>query len=298
MRKISIAALLLAVGGWLIARGEPPATQSRPTTQLSVSILGVQTCEKLGACQGASEHDGFVYLYGDANPGVIRQYTVTGGDVPRLEYTGLEISLTRNGENIINHPTGLTWNPQFGTYLGNTVTATKKGTIYHLDWPKMLIEKNLDHAVLNTVDDDLAVQGCRPEFVRRGDNWYLATADYGSVKNAVRIYDPARLAVVSRTSEPGVLIEQHPCLPFVQQLHWVDARQELLVIQNQIVGRRWRLVPVTDLWHTPDLRTIKPYDDLPGLDELEGFSMIDPQHCVLVTSSRNNNCTMAKIELP
>jgi hypothetical protein len=298
MRKISIAALLLAVGGWLIARGEPPATQSRPTTQLSVSILGVQTCEKLGACQGASEHDGFVYLYGDANPGVIRQYTVTGGDVPRLEYTGLEISLTRNGENIINHPTGLTWNPQFGTYLGNTVTATKKGTIYHLDWPKMLIEKNLDHAVLNTVDDDLAVQGCRPEFVRRGDNWYLATADYGSVKNAVRIYDPARLAVVSKTSEPGVLVEQHPCLPFVQQLHWVDSRQELLVIQNQIVGRRWRLVPVTDLWHTPDLRTIKPYDDLPGLDELEGFSMIDPQHCVLVTSSRNNNCTMAKIELP
>jgi len=298
MRKISIAALLLAVGGWLIARGEPPATQSRPTTQLSVSILGVQTCEKLGACQGASEHDGFVYLYGDANPGVIRQYTVTGGDVPRLEYTGLEISLTRNGENIINHPTGLTWNPQFGTYLGNTVTATKKGTIYHLDWPKMLIEKNLDHAVLNSVDDDLAVQGCRPEFVRRGDNWYLATADYGSVKNAVRIYDPARLAVVSKTSEPGVLVEQHPCLPFVQQLHWVDSRQELLVIQNQIVGRRWRLVPVTDLWHTPDLRTIKPYDDLPGLDELEGFSMIDPQHCVLVTSSRNNNCTMAKIELP
>ena len=48
------------------------------------------------------------------------------------------------------------------------------------------------------------------------------------------------------------------------------------MIQNQIVGRRWRLVPVTDLWHTPDLRSIKPYDDLPGLDELEGFSMIDP----------------------
>jgi hypothetical protein len=56
-------------------------------------------------------------------------------------------------------------------------------------------------------------------------------------------------------------------------------------------------VPV-DLWHTPDLRTIQPYDALPGLDELEGFSMIDPQHCVLVTSSRSNNCTMGKIVLP
>ncbi len=297
MKQLTMCVTVFVLAGLMFARADTPAT-TQASPQISVSILGVQTCEKLGACQGASQHDGFVYLYGDANPGVIRQYTVAPGDVPHLEFTGLEISLTKNGENVINHPTGLTWNPQFGTYLGNTVTATKKGTIYHLDWPKMLIEKNLDHAILNTVDDDLAVQGCRPEFVRHGDNWYLATADYGSVRNAVRIYDPAKLAVVSKTSEPGVLVEQHPCGAFVQQLHWVDSRQELLVIENQIVGRRWRLVPVTDLWHTPDLRPIKPYDDLPGLDELEGFSMIDPQHCVLVTSSRSNNCTVGKIVLP
>src|ERR1700733_6523815 len=82
---------------------------------LDVHLQSSQTCEKLGACQGASEHDGFVYLYGDANPGVIRQYTVAAGEVPHLEYTGLEISLTRAGVNLINHPTGLTWNPQFGT---------------------------------------------------------------------------------------------------------------------------------------------------------------------------------------
>ncbi len=289
-KTIAILAVLFFLTGRAIA--QTPTTQ--PT--VSVTVLGQQTCEKLGACQGASEHDGFVYLYGDANPGIIRQYTVTPGEVPRLEYTGLEISLTKNGVNLINHPTGLTWNPQFGTYLGNTVTATKKGTIYHLDWPKMLIEKNLNHAVLNVIDDDLAVQGCRPEFVRRGDNWYLATADYGSVRNAVRIYDPVKLATVSKTSEPGVLIEQHPCLPFVQQLHWIDSRQTLMVIQNQIVGRRWRLVPV-DLWHTPDLRVVPPYDELPYPNELEGFSMIDPEHCVLVTSSRENNCTVGKIAL-
>ena len=125
----------------------------------------------------------------------------------------------------------------------------------------------------------------------------LATADYGSVRNAVRVYDPAKLAVCAKTSDPGVLVEQHPCGAFVQQLHWVDSRQTLLVIENQIVGRRWRLVP-TDFWNTPDLRTVKPYDDLPGQDELEGFSMIDPEHCVLVTSSKTNNCTMATISLP
>ena len=137
------------------------AEQNQPSpSHIHLSVQTTQTCEKLGACQGASEHDGFIYLYGDAKPGIIRQYTATAGDSPTLSYTGLEISLTRNGENIINHPTGLTWNPQFGTYLGNTVTATKKGTIYHLDWPRMLIDRNLDHAVLNAVDDDLAVQGC------------------------------------------------------------------------------------------------------------------------------------------
>lgn len=294
MKRLTVCVLVVLAGSLIATAQKPAATQ--PASTLSVSILGVQTCDHLGACQGASEHDGFIYLYGDANPGVIRQYTVVDGDVPHLDFTGLEISLTRNGVNLINHPTGLTWNPEFGTYLGNTVTATKKGTIYHLDWPKMLIEKNLDHAVLNTVDDDLAIQGCRPEFVRREERWYLATADYGSVKNAVRIYDPAKLAVVSKTSDPGVLIEQHPCGAFVQQLHWVDSKQTLLIIENQIVGRRWRLVPA-DLWHTPDLRDIKPYDDLLGLDELEGFSMIDPDHCVLVTSSRANNCTMARISL-
>ncbi len=283
----TLALVCLLVSG---SSARTPAT--RPA--ILVTVLGQQTCEKLGACQGASENNGFIYLYGDASPGTIRQYTATPGPVPHLEFTGLELSLTKNGVNLINHPTGLTWNPRFGTYLGNTITATKKGTIYHLDWPKLLAEKNLDHAVLSVVDDDLALQGCRPEFVRRGDQWFLATADYGNISNAVRIYDPVRLATAHKTSDAGVLVERHPCLPFVQQLHWIDSRHTLMVVQNQVVGRRWRLVPA-DLWHTPDLRSLPPYDDLPYANELEGFSMIDQDHCLLVTSSRQNNCTVGKI---
>ncbi len=273
-----------------------------PAGGLSVVVQAVQTCEGLGRCQGASEHDGFLWLYGDAQPnGVIRQYAVDPGrspaDPPRVRYTGLQIDLTVHGANVINHPTGLTWNPEFGCYLGNTVTATKSGTIYHLDWPRMLIDRNLDHAVLATVADDLAVQGCRPEFVRHGDRWLLATADYGAVRNAVRLYDPQRLAAAARTSEAGVLVRRFPCGPFVQQLHWVDSHGLLVVVQNQVEGRRWRLVPA-DLWATPDLRAVRPYDALPRPDELEGFSLLDPTHCVLVTSGRADNVTIGRISLP
>ncbi len=295
-----VALLRVAVLAVVAAAGQRPILPSSPVAALTVEVESVQTCDGLGRCQGASEHDGFLWLYGDDQPnGVIRQYAVDrdAAGEPHVRYTGLQIDLTVGGVNVINHPTGLTWNPEFGTYLGNTITRTKSGTIYHLDWPRMLIDRNLDHAVLGTVADDLAVQGCRPEFVRHGDRWLLATADYGSVRNAVRLYDPARLATARRTSEPGVFVAQFPCGPFVQQLHWVDSHGVLMVIENQIEGRRWRLVPA-DLWATPDLRSISPYDALPRADELEGFSLLDPTHCVLVTSGRADNVTVGRITLP
>jgi hypothetical protein len=268
---------------------------SAPAT-VQVTVLASQTCEGLGATQGASEHDGFIYLYGDANPGVIRQYSLTAADPPTLVATGLKISLTVNGQNIINHPTGLTWNPQFGLYLGNTVTATKKGTIYHLDWTRMLIDGNLDHAILNVTDDDLAVQGCRPEFVRRGDQWLLATADYGSVNNHIRFYDPEKLANAHKTSEPGVLVAAIPSGPFVQQLHWIDERQTLIVVQNQTAGRGWRLVAANP-WATTDYRKVTPFDEFTRVDELEGFTVISLDRCVLVTSSKEANASVGSIKI-
>ncbi len=217
--------------------------------------------------------------------------------MPHLAYTGLEILLTRHGENLINHPTGLTWNPTYGTYLGNTVTKTKKGTIYHLKWTQMVIDRNLDNAVLNVTDDDLAIQGCRPEFVRRDDQWLLATADYGQVRNAVRLYDPALLAGAKSTSEPRVLVQQFPCTPWVQQLHWIDAAGLLVIAQNQIEGRRWRLTPAYP-WKPgspDDFRSITPDDDIPYPTELEGFSMIDREYCVLVNSSSKENVTIGRL---
>ena len=291
--------VLLALLAPSDVRADPPVGPAA-AVGLSVEPESVQTCDGLGRCQGASEHDGFLWLYGDAEPnGVIRQYAVEHdqrGDA-HVRYTGLQIDLTVHGVNVINHPTGLTWNPEFGCYLGNTITRTKSGTLYHLDWPRMLIDRTLDHAILNVTADDLAVQGCRPEFVRHDDRWLLATADYGSVGNAVRLYDPTAMATARRSGEPGVLVRQFPCGPFVQQLHWIDSRSLLMVIQNQIEGRRWRLLPA-DPWLTPDLRTVPPYDALPRPDELEGFSLLDPGHCVLVTSGRRDNVTIARITLP
>ena len=279
------------------------ASAVRPASagSLSVAVQAVQTCGGLGRCQGASWHDGFLWLYGDAAPnGVIRQYAVDRpvGGPPTVRYTGLQIDLTIRGLNVINHPTGLTWNGTFGCYLGNTVTATRSGTIYHLDWRRMVADRTLDHAVLNVTADDLAVQGCRPEFVRQGDRWLLATADYGAVRNAVRLYDPARLATAKRTGEPGVLVRQVPCGPYVQQLHWVDDRGLLVMAQNQTEGRRWRLVAAADPWALSDLRDVPPYDALPRSDELEGFSLIDADHAVLVTSSGTDNVTVARVRWP
>jgi hypothetical protein len=294
-RAIAIAVVILS--GWL-ARGETPATQAaRAQPEISVVIRGTQTCPGLGACQGAAVHDGFVYLYGDAKPaGVIRQYILQDNGSPQLIYTNLEIALTYDGQNLINHPTGLTWHSQFGTYLGNTITATKKGTIYHLDWPRMLIDRNLDHAVLNTIDDDLAVQGCRPEFARRGEQWLLATADYGQVRNEIRFYDPAKMANARHTSEPGVLVDHIPCGPWVQQLHWIDERGLLVLAENQIEGRRWQLT-AGDPWTIGDFHKAPAFDSFTQTNELEGFTLLDPHHCLLVTSSRADNVTFATIEL-
>ena len=68
----------------------------------------------------------------------------------------------------------------------------------------------------------------------------MATADYGNKANEVRLYDPARLAKAKKTSEPGVVVKKFTCSPWVQNLHWIPSKGVLVLIQNQIEGRRWR----------------------------------------------------------
>ena len=81
--------------------------------------------------------------------------------------------------------------------------------------------------------------------------------------------------------------------------HHAKLNKSLLIIaQNQIEGRRWRLTPAYP-WKTgysDDFRTITPDDDIPYASELEGFSMIDREFCVLVNSSSKENVTIARLK--
>lgn len=263
--------------------------------QTTVSIENVQTCPDLGSAQGLAIIDKRIYAYGDAETGIIREYLLGRGrvnsDAPYLYPTGRAIRLTQRGIDLIPHPTGLTHHPKFGTFIGNTVGG--KGRIFQLDWDRALADGNLDHAVLNVIDDDIAVNGTRPEFVRRGDTWLIATADYGDVDNHVRYYDPALLARVNETSAPGVLIKKVRCGPFVQTLHWIDEEETLLLVQNQIAGLRYRLTPIKP-WDSSDYREFAPLDIAGPTDELEGFVQLPNGWGMLLSSSENDNARAAR----
>ena len=171
-----IAALLVA---WTALVGQSAAQQPPPdATWTANAVLDVERSikdEGLGAVQGVVVRDGKVYAYGDvfrAAPrvGVIREYT------EQLEPTGRVVWLSRGGKPLIVHPTGLTWHERWGTLLGDTVKsadpARSRGVIYRLNWERAWNDSNLDAAVLDVIDDDVAINGCRPEFVTVGGAAY------------------------------------------------------------------------------------------------------------------------------
>lgn len=266
---------------------------------VDLKLVGSSTTDSLGACQGVSYLDGQAYLYGDREVGMIRSYTV---DRNTLTYTGQEIKLTEDGTDVINHPTGIACGQTANgratrpTFIGNSIRLNPEGTkwravIYSVDWTGLLRTGTLDGNLLNTIEDDACIQGTRPEYVQVDGNWYVATADYGNRGNEVRLYDPKRLAKAKKTSEPGVVVSKFTCSPWVQNLHWIPEKGVLVLIQNQIEGRRWRFT-FLDLkksiatGHEQVIRAI----DVDRADELEGFTLLgDGKSGIAVTSSRSNN---------
>ena len=281
---MSILTALLLCGSMML-----PAT----TGDIRLASQRALDIEALGACQGASFINGKAYLYGDREVGVIREYTPLHDS---LAFTQREVLLTIDGKDVINHPTGIAHNGQGPTFIGNSVRLNKEGTswkalIYAVDWEGMLKTGTLDGNLDRVIEDDACIQGTRPEYVRYGDKWYVATADYGNRANEVRLYDPEVLSRASRTSEEGVLFKKFTCGPWVQNLHWIPEKDVLVLIQNQEEGRKWRFT-FLDLSKSIEqgreevLRVV----DLDYADELEGFTLLGGGAGALgVTSSRKAN---------
>ena len=261
--------------------------------KIEMTITRSYTTDSLGACQGISYQDGRIFLYGDRETGMIREYAMSSDS---LHYLGNEIKLTINDTDLINHPTGIACSGNLPVFIGNSIRLNKEGTqwkavIYCVDWKKLQQTHRLDGCLLNTIEDDACIQGTRPEYVQYKKKWYVATADYGDHGNEVRLYDPALLQHARKTTDSGVLYKKFTCTPWVQNLHWVAKRKQLVLIQNQTEGRKWRFT-FLNLQASVENGKQSPVKiiDIDRNDELEGFSLVgSPDKGIAVTSSRSNN---------
>lgn len=270
------------------------------TAEVSMTINHSMTIDSLGACQGVSYQKGRIFLYGDREAGMIREYKAEGDS---LVYINKEMKLTLNDTDIINHPTGIAFHDKNPVFVGNSIRLNKEGTIwraviYNIDWQGLQRTRTLDGNLLNTIEDDACIQGTRPEYVQYRQKWYVATADYGNKGNEVRLYDPSTLQKAKRTSEKGVLYKKFMCSPWVQNLHWIADKGILVLIQNKIEGRKWRFTYV-DLAKSIEAGTeeVVKVIDIDREDELEGFTFLnDMSKGIAVTSSRKNNVNMMNIK--
>lgn len=267
----------------------------RPVPQLSINKSF--TIDSLGACQGASYQNGTVFfLYGDREVGVIRGFRYASDS---LQYSGKEMRLTLNDTDVINHPTGMAFHENLPFFIGNSIRLNKEGTlwravIYCINWEKLQSTGTLDGNLLNTIEDDACIQGTRPEYVEYNNKWYVATADYGDNGNEVRLYDPASLSKAKKTSDKGVLYKKFTCTPWVQNLYWMEDKGILVLIQNQVEGRKWRFTYV-DLEKSirSGKQSVIKQIDIDRSDELEGFVFLpEADKGIAVTSSRKNNVNL------
>lgn len=260
---------------------------------LSMSLTRATTVDSLGACQGISYQNGRVFLYGDREIGMIREYQLKGDSLVDLHK---ESALTIAGKDLINHPTGIAYHTGRPTFIGNSVKPAVEGgkwkaVIYQVNWEGLLKTGKLDGNLISTIEDDACIQGTRPEYVEYNKKWYVATADYGNNGNEVRLYDPEALSKASKTSETGVLFKKFSCTPWVQNLHWIADKGIVVLIQNQVEGRKWRFtyVDLKKSIASGKQEVIKEVD-IDRADELEGFSFMGSKTAgIAVTSSKANN---------
>lgn len=288
MRNFAYFLLLLPIG--LVAYFQ--------TSKLKISRE--ITVDSLGACQGISYQNGKIFLYGDREVGMIREFKLINDS---LVYQHKEYKLTVNGKDVINHPTGIAYNGASPVFIGNSIRLNPEGTlwkavIYCVDWQGLLKTGTLDGNIISTIDDDACIQGTRPEYVRYKGKWFVATADYGNKKNEVRLYDPEALKNTSKTSAKGVLYKKFDCGPWVQNLFWIKNTNVLVLIQNQVEGKKWRFtfVDLEKSIQTGQQAVINVVETDRN-DELEGFAFLgNLKKGIAVTSSRTHNVNIMNAE--
>lgn len=94
-----------------------------------------------------------------------------------------------------------------------------------------------------------------------------------------------------------MLYKKFTCTPWVQNLHWVANKGILVLIQNQIEGRKWRFtyVDLAKSIAAGKQEVVKVIDIDPD-DELEGFAFLNNlSKGIAVTSSRKNNVNLINI---
>jgi hypothetical protein len=269
------------------------------TAEVSMKIDHSFNIDSLGACQGISYQNKRIFLYGDREVGMIREYKTQGDSLIDLHK---EIKLTLNDTDVINHPTGIAYHDKNPVFIGNSIRLNKEGTlwravIYCVNWEGLQRTGKLDDNLFNTIEDDACIQGTRPEYVKYKEKWYVATADYGNKGNEVRLYDPSILQKAKRTAEKGVVYKKFVCSPWVQNLNWIEDKGMLVLIQNQVEGRKWRFtyVDLAESIESGKEQVIKVID-IDRDDELEGFAFLNNMSKgIAVTSSRKNNVNMMNI---
>jgi hypothetical protein len=288
---------------WVIFAGgatrqHVPPPDGEWTADAALSEARTITDLGLGAVQGVVVRDGKIYAYGDLvqgrpRVGVIREYDL------ELKPTGRVLWLRAGDKPLILHPTGLTWDGRWGTFLGDTVL--KKALIYRFDWVTAWRDGNLDRAVQDVIDDDAAINGCRPTLVTVGGQTFLATSDYGDSHPEIRLYDPKALIAAKRSSASGVIIHRIRSGPFNQNMQWDVDSGRLTCVQNVIEGRGWRL-DVIDLGKAiaagnvfaPGVR-VRSHTFAPH-DELEGYWPLDANRSLFAVARLRDNLVIGAIQ--
>jgi len=269
------------------------------TPNADIEIVNVISDPSLGAVQGVVVRDGFVYAYGDKrslwkHSGVIREYTTD------LKYTGRMVKLTKNGIAIITHPTGLTWNKQWGTFIGNTVK--RKGTIFRIDWPQAWKESNLDNAVLNIIDDDAASDGSRPAFVNVGEESFIASADYRVDNPELRLYNITAMLSAGRTASEGVISHKIKCGRYTQNLYWDSEKGYLTFVQNMSLFGGLHLETINLSKAITEGTTISPSVKISSFDfsergELEGWYPLSGNVSLFAVNNKKQNLFSGMIKI-